>query len=213
MKLPDVRTLLGTAFAALALSGVAQAQSYSFNCLTNNSATDCATGEGQFSLTIAQSSSGWTDFLFRNIGTTASSMTDIYFDWARDRYTTTNVQILNGTGVSFSWGASPANLPGSRGLDPDFTANLAADSNAPTQPNGVNPGEQVTFRFLTGYAGAASDLYSGDLRVGVHAQGFANGGSESLVTLATPVPEPGTVAMMLAGLAFVGAAVRRQRRG
>ena len=122
------------------------------------------------------------------------------------------MQILNGSGVSFSWGASPANLPGSQGLNPVFTANLAADSNAPTQPNGVNPGEQVTFRFLTGYAGAASDLYAGNLRVGVHAQGFANGGSESLVSLAAPVPEPGNIAMMLAGLAFVGVVVRRRRQ-
>lgn len=213
MKFPDVRTLLGTAVAALALSGAAQAQSYSFSCLTNNSAPNCATGEDQFSLTVSQSASGWTDFLFQNTGTSASSLTDIYFDWTSStRYTTSNVQILNGSGVSFSWGASPANLPGSQGLNPVFTANLAADSNAPTQPNGVNPGEQVTFRFLTGYAGAGSDLYAGNLRVGVHAQGFANGGSESLVSLAAPVPEPGNIAMMLAGLAFVGVVVRRRRQ-
>lgn len=211
MQLKTAKSFIAGAALALGLGTAAQAQTYSFGCVTFNSPTNCSIGSAQLGLSFTQGL-GYVDFLFTNTGTAASSITDIYFDWLDPADTFAQGAITSSTGVSFSWGATPLNLPGAQNLNPDFTANLAADSNAPVQPNGVNPGEWVSFRFLTGTTSTANDLYSGDLRVGLHVQGFANGGSESFVTVASPAPEPETYALMLAGLAVVGASVRRKRK-
>lgn len=211
MQLKTAKSLIAGAAMALGLSTAAHAQTFSFGCVTFNSTANCATGSAQLGMSFTQGV-GYVDFMFTNTGTLASSITDIYFDWRDPADTFAQGQITNSTGVSFAWGATPPNLPGAQNLDPDFTANLAADSNTPVQQSGVNPGEWVSFRFLTGTTSTASDLYSGDLRVGLHVQGFANGGSESFVTVASPAPEPETYALMLAGLAMVGASVRRKRK-
>jgi len=204
------RSLAATALLAFGAAGAAQAEDYSFACVTNNSATNCAAGSAQFGLTLTQGA-GYVAFLFTNGGPLASSITDIYFDWLDPAGTYAPGTITSSAGVSFDWGATPPNLPGATNLDPDFSADLAADSDAPAQPNGVNPGEWVSFRFLTDSTSTADDLYSGALRVGVHAQGFSNGGSESFVTISSPAPEPETYALFLAGLAVVGTVARRKR--
>jgi hypothetical protein len=211
MQLKTAKSLIAGAAMALGLTAAAHAQSYSFGCVTFNSPANCAAGADQLGLSFTQGL-GYVDFLFTNTGQLASSITDIYFDWRDPADTFSQGQITSSSGVSFYWGATPPNLPGAQNLDPDFSANLAADSNTPVQQSGVNPGEWVSFRFLTGTTSTAADLYSGDLRVGLHVQGFANGGSESFVTVASPAPEPETYALVLAGLAVVGASMRRKRK-
>lgn len=215
MLLSPVRSSIAAAVLTLGLTTAAQAQNYSFSCVSNNSATNCATGVAQLGMTLAQGA-GYVDFRFTNAGPLASSITDVYWDWtgASNRYTAGAITSSNG--VSFSWGASPNNLPSGNGLTPSFSANLGADSNAPTRPNGVNPGEWVSFRLWTNLTSTAADLASGSMRVGLHVQGFANGGSESYVnrstTVVAPVPEPEAYALMLAGLGVVGAVARRKRK-
>ena len=215
MMFSPVRSMLAAALLSAGLSTAAQAQNYSFSCVSNNSSTNCATGEAQLGMTLTQGV-GYVDFLFNNAGPLASSITDVYWDWtgASNRYT--GGAITSSSGVSFSWGASPSNLPSGNGLTPSFSANLGADSNSPTQPNGVNPTEWVSFRLLTAVSTTAADLTSGSLRVGLHVQGFSNGGSESYVnrstTVVAPVPEPEAYALMLAGLGVVGAVARRKRK-
>lgn len=203
---------------ALGLGGAAQAQNYSFSCISGNNASNCATGEAQLSMTVT-SGLGFVEFLFTNAGPLASSITDIYWDWTDDvqRLTEEGATITASGGVAYDWGASPGNLPSGNSLTPDFSAELAADSDAPTQPNGVNPTESVSFRFLTGLNDTTgADLLSGLLQIGIHVQGYAGGGSESFVngtpTITAPVPEPETYAMMLAGLGIVGFIARRRKR-
>lgn len=218
LKLSSFIRSLAAASAFLGLMGAAQAQNYSFSCVSGNSATNCATGTNQLSMTLTQGS-GFVDFRFSNTGLRASSITDIYWDWSDGEalFDSSVGTITSSNGVSFNWGANPDNLPSGRSLTPRFSADLGADSNSPTQQNGVNPGEWVSFRFLTGVTSTATDLLNGDLRIGLHVQGFSNGGSESFVNggstpIASPAPEPETYAMMLAGLAIVGGIARRKKQ-
>lgn len=213
-----VRSLAATAVLSLTLGGAAQAQNYSFSCVSNNSLANCSTGQAQLGMTLTQEL-GYVTFLFTNTGALASSITDIYFDWLNPASTYEQGTITSSAGVSYDWGATPPNLPAGTNLDPDFTANLAADSNSGspgTMANGVNPGEWVSFRFATEGVSTADDLLSGALRIGLHVQGFSNGGSESFVSggttpVASPAPEPEAYAMMVLGLGVVGAVARRRR--
>ena len=197
-------TVMGT----LAGSMTANAVPFSFDCISNNNATDCQTGESQFVLDVVDSGST-VSMTFSNVGPFASSITDIYFDW-QSGSALFPVGLSEGPGVDFSWGASPSNVPGGNSIG--FSSNLSADSDSPTQPNGANPGEYVTFNFYGSFTDILNDLVSGDLRVALHAQGFAGGGSESFVNVGRPtsVPEPGTLALF--GLAIAGMGVARRKR-
>ncbi len=201
-----MRSLLAVPITAalLAFGSAAEAQNYSFSCITNNSAADCATGEAQFALNVTNDA-GLVNFRFTNSGPSASSITDVYFDWASSTYALSQgVLTDSGADVSFSWGASPQNLPGGKGIG--FTADISADSNSPTQPMGVNPGEWLNIAFAS-QADFVTGFNSGDFRVGLHTQGYAGGGSESLVA---PIPEPETYAMMLVGLTLLSFKARRR---
>lgn len=174
---------------------------------TNNVAGDVAIGIAQLSVNVTNPGGGQIDFTFLNSGPAACSITDLYWD---DGALLGIATIFNGPGTSFSQGASPPDLPGGNNCSPPFqaSAGFTADSNPPAQPNGVNPGEWVTVRFnLIGgftFADAINQLNDGTVRIGIHVQGFASGGSESFV-----IPSPGPAALGLISLAAAG---RRRRR-
>lgn len=197
--------------AAAAFSAQASAASLSFDCITYNSAANCAIGEAQLSVDVSAVGASQVLFKFMNAGTAASSITDIYFD---DGTLLGIASISQPGGVSFSQYASPPDLPGGNNISPPFqtTAGFLADSNPPVQPNGVNPGEWlgITFNLRSGgtYADVLSEQGDGTLRVGIHVQGYAGGGSESFVN--TPVPLPAAVWLMGSGLLGLGALGRRK---
>lgn len=209
MKWKLAALLLGVAGALTV--GPVHAGPITFSCVSLNNATNCATGSAQMSVTVTQGA-GFVDFLFANDGPLASSIADVYFDWLNPANAFTAGAITSSAGVSFSWGAAPPNLPAGNNAVPAFTADLAADSNAPAAPNGVNPGEWVNFRLLTDSTSVFDQIASGELRFGLHVQAFANGGSESFVNDASSVPEPGTVALLGAGMIGLFAARRRRAR-
>lgn len=205
------------AIGLLAFAPSASALTLGFTCITNNNATDCATGEAQLTVTVSDLGGGQALFTFLNAGPGASSITDVYFDDG----TLLGIAGLidsddnalgpfGNAGVDFTQGASPPNLPGGAPIGFEVTAGFLADSDPPAQPNGVNPLETLGVVFnLQGtgtFADVLSELASGELRIGIHVQGFDGGGSESLVN----VPEPGTA--FLFGLGLTALAARRSAR-
>jgi hypothetical protein len=181
-----VSTVVLLALLLIAVTPVSAADpvTYGFYCITNNIAGDEAIAEAQLTVVVAEGAAGHVLFTFHNAGPAASSITDFYFD---DGSLLGISNLINGPGVSVSQGASPNNLPGANNATPPFvtTAGFNADSDSPAQPNGVNPGEYVTIDFaLQGtqtHDDVVGQLASGELRIGIHVQGFASGGSESCV--------------------------------
>ena len=109
-------------------------------------------------------------------------------------------------------GATPPDLPGGNALSPPFPADFSADSDAPVEANGVNPGETLGVRFalLPGapFADVLDDLGDGSLRIGIHVQALPSGGSESFINT-SPVPEPGALAPVCSAGVLLGLARRR----
>jgi len=192
---------------------------YTFYCISNNIASDAAIGEAQLFVDVSARGSNQVLFTFRNVGPAASSIADVYFDDGPLLGIAGLIDADDGTGgdsgVDFSPLASPANLPSANNASPPFvtTAGFSADSDPPVQPNGVNPGEQlgIIFNLQSGktYGNVLSDLESTGLRIGIHVQGFASGGSESFVNNGI-IPVPGAILLGGIGVGLVGWLRRRR---
>ena len=204
--------------AAISLfSRDAAASEFNFDCITNNNSTNCSVLESQLSVTIGlnATNSSMVDFLFTNLGPAASSITDVYFDDPPPLLGLPGI-IAESSGVDFDPGCSPGNLPG--GNPYGFSSAYCADSDSPVQPNGVNPGEWVRLSYTLQSGATLADVLNaiaeGSFQVGIHVQGFANGGSEAgiieLTPDVTPVPEPASIVLL--GSGALAALARRRRR-
>ena len=213
-KIKYLNTLIITISALLLVPVAAKAVPFGFGNISANEVNDAMIGEAQLSVDVTDAGGGQVSFIFNNIGPEASSVTDAYFDGGSYLGIAT---IVNGTGVDFSQGAKPGNLPAGGNATPPFvaTSGLTADSNPPTRPNGVDPGEMLETIFeLQGghtFGDVLDELRNGILRVGIHVQGYASGGSESFIHT---VPEPSTMLLLGIGLVgLIGGAVRRRLKG
>ena len=158
-----------------------------------------------------------------NGGSSKSSITDVYLTGTKGLLDLPGKITSQSSGVSFSIGAKPANLP--VGKPYDFYATAGASSNAPVVKNGVNaPGEYVswTFALQSGatYEDVTTAIDSGTLRIGVFAPG-SSGGSSSFINSCgmgascgkTPaVPLPASLWLMVGALGSLAFAGRRGRK-
>lgn len=212
------RMLMGLALAVTVLGfGVERASAFGFGCVTNNSATDCGIGEAQLSgdfSTNPPAGAGQVLLTLTNAGPLASSIAQVYLDDGVSALFAGIASIVNGSGVNFSVGGSPPDLPG--GNTVGFTADFLATANAPVAPNGVNPGETlgIVLNLVSGksLSDVLAELGSGDLRVGIHVQAFSSEGSESFVNGGgrTPIPEPSAALVFGLGALLVHSASRRR---
>lgn len=193
---------------ALVAGTQAQAEMYGFTGLSLTSATNVAGGQAQLSINVTDAGSNRALFTFNNVGSSAMSITDIYFD--NGSALSSLYSITNGPGVSFSNGASPPNLPSGNTAIPPFVADFGMDSDPPPSHNGVSPGESVgiTFNLSGDYSDLISELNSSVTRVGIHVQGFGNGGSETFVH-SSVVPVPGALALAGLGMLLIAPIKKR----
>lgn len=227
---------LAVGVAAAAPVASAETITLTFDVIPETASAVARQAENQFIVEISNEMAGQALasnqvlFTFLNVGTIASSICDIYF---QDGTLLGVAQIINqpnatSTGylTDFSDGASPGNLPGGNSLDPDFSPTVGVrffslDSNSPTQPMGVNPGERlgVLFDLLPGMdfnsvmqalvTPPPSTPTSPSLRIGIHVQGMPGDASASYVNAAVPLP-----ATVWAGLALMGlVGAKRLRQG
>ena len=210
------KSLWASAFLCL-FSTSLQAITINFSCITDNdmSGASCNIAESQMSveLTDATDASGAKAlFSFFNIGADQESfIADVYFMDG----TLLGISSIDNSdsGVRFSEGANPANLPGY-----NISASFSAD-NDPGARWGVQAGESlgITFDLLAGvtFTDTVAAMVSGELMVGIHAQGLGAGMddqySESLIN-ATVIPVPAAVWLFGAGLIVLAGFARRKQK-
>lgn len=197
----------------LSMATTAHAIPYGFSEITSNSSINVA---AQLSVDVTEGGSNSTLFTFTNTGSIQSSITYIYFDWSTPM---TGASIYNESGVNFDIDAADKtkNLPAGNLIG--FDANLSFGSAPPVQPNGIHnfvaPGtlEALTIKFTgPAYTDIIAALNNGALDVGLHVQGLSDGKSESYVNGGNPppVPEPGTIFLLGAGLLGLAAFGRKR---
>lgn len=208
------------AFCIFLMTGVVHAITYDFYNITNNNPINAAIGEAQFHVDVSQAVDGRILFTFRNSGPNPCSIDAIYF---QDGPFLDLSEIVNSETVWFTQYAKPGNLAGGSSLDPQFiaTEEFTADADSPSPTKGINPGESLgiyfTLRDEITFANVIDGLENfnpeNPFRIGVHAQAFASGGSESFVNEPpAPVPEPATLLLIGSGLIGI-AGFRRKKAG
>ena len=213
--------LLGGTLAALPLllNSVAGAATLGFDCITNNNIGNCAIGESQLTVDVTDVGSGKIQFSFYNTGSEQSTISEVYFDDGTLLGIAGLIDADDGSGgdsgVDFSQGANPPDLPGGNTLTPPFqvTAGFLADADNPAPKWGVSPGEWlgIVFDLQAGgtFADVLTELGTGELRIGIHVINFASGGSESFVN--SPVPVPAAVWLFGSGLVGLAGIARRKK--
>ncbi len=207
--------LFGMSEAAQAApTGAQQCSTAGFLGLTG-SCPDLSIGRSQFFVDILNSpQAGQVTFQFRNTGATPSSITGIFFE-DRGREGMAGTQVLASlavsaasAGVLFAQPGSTVDLPGGYLLAPVFQARqpftLVADSPA----GGINPGQSLGVTANLEPNKAAQDVLnavrSGQVRVGLQAEGFAGGEAASFINTNICVPAPPALLLGAIGAGLFG---------
>ena len=157
----------------------AQASPLDVDALVWEYASDVTIGETQLWVDVTEPVSGRASFTFHNDGSQPCRISEVYFDDG----SLFNVRSITGSGTVFFSDSRPANLPGGDLATPPFLATFSFQEDSTA--GGVDPGEYLTIVFNLKFGRTISDIaddfYSGALRIGIRAKGFASGGAASFV--------------------------------
>lgn len=190
---------------------IAQADVFSFTGINANE-VDVT---NQLSLDVSQTGNT-VDFKFTNaLGGNEAFIGHFYFDFIGANLFTSLTQTGQSGIVSFAGDPdSSQNFPEGNNLIPPFTTDADAKRNQGAS-NGVQLGEYVIFQAMLSSADDINALLNtGDLRIGLHMQGYDSGGSDSYVTVPNPpvsaVPVPAALPLMASALGLFGIARRKK---
>jgi hypothetical protein len=193
----------------LALFAVSSAFGSTITCLTNNSG-QCSTLAGSLSVSAIGD-----NLRISNLGPLDSAIDELYFDPSPDDSLAGITIVSQSPGVSFQAGGNPSNLPSGNNALPPFGSLYAISAiNGPGNANRIDVGESILVGATNGGDLAALFL-AGIVRIGLHVQSVGLSGlSESLVATGnlTAVPEPGTWALVGAGIGLLALARRIRTR-
>lgn len=160
-------------------------------------------------------------FTFRNNVGVASSITDIYWDTGTTALLASINILSQSSGVNFAMGADPSNVPGATNIN--FTADQSSDSAPPPIASGIDSStESLTFlatlsagKTLADVVASMNSATASDLRVALHVQAIAGQSAGFVNGSGGPppngTPEPGSMALVLAGLGGLAWIVRRPK--
>lgn len=218
--LDNLRWLMLVCGLLLALPAAASADIYGFDGVSSNQPGNVVIGENQLRMEVTEYSATPQDdvqFRFYHEGYTSMSIARIYFD--DNSGLLGSGTLLPGSGVNFTSGADPGELPGG-----GFVSEFKFQATPPPPKAGINPGASVgqpseelsiVFDLTSGtsFSGILSALSSRSIRAGLHVisiDGPDAESSESFVNTPNPVPAPGAVLLAAIGLGMAG---RRLRAG
>lgn len=229
----SVNRFFGTAAAAACLFAAqpANAETFSFLCITSNS-PNCSSVSSQMSVEVLP---GLTPdkalFTFFNTAVLSSSIAEVYF---QSTVLTTPLTVgfgVGGTtaGVAFTPDGpnpnqvAPPDLPGGNAINPPFNVTVigtgqnarSLSADAGNTADGVdNVGERLqligTLSGANTFDTLLASFANGSTRIGIHVRSIGLGGafSESMITV---VPVPGALPLMATGLLAVGYMARRRK--